>query len=129
MNLSAVKFLYTYNDWANQRILTQAAKLNPEELRRENSLGWGSFLGGLVHIMVAESLWTSRLFDEPVAGSLEPDDLRRCGRSARTLGAGAITPCAQPGRHERGRSDASLYPRARWQDADSQSLAGAAAPS
>lgn len=74
MNLSAVKLLYEYNDWANQRILAQAAKLTPEELRAENSLGWGSFLGGLVHTMVAESLWTSRLFDEPVAGGLEPAD-------------------------------------------------------
>lgn len=74
MNLSAVKFLYGYNNWANQRIVTQAAKLTPEELRTENSLGWGSFLGGLVHIMVAESLWTSRLFDEPAAGGYESED-------------------------------------------------------
>ena len=72
MNLAAVKFLFAYNDWANQRILTQAAKLQPQELRAENSLGWGSFLGGLVHIMVAESLWISRLFDEPVLGGFEP---------------------------------------------------------
>ena len=74
MNTAAVKFLYGYNNWANQRILQHAAKLPPAQLRQENGLGWGSFFGALTHIMVAESLWRSRLFDEPELGGYEPED-------------------------------------------------------
>ncbi len=74
MDIVAIKFLYDYNNWANERILTQAAKLSQAQLRAENKLGWGSFLGGLAHIMAAESRWVSRLFGEPLSHGLDADD-------------------------------------------------------
>ena len=76
MNAAAVRLLYDYNHWANQRILAQAVKLTPAQLRAENALGWGSFLGGLAHAMAAESRWTSRLFDQPQTAGLDANDFK-----------------------------------------------------
>ncbi len=53
--------LYKYNDWANRRILTAAAKLTPEQFLAETSLSWGSVRDVLVHILGAEWIWRMRL--------------------------------------------------------------------
>ena len=74
MNTTAIQFLFDYNEWANARILAQAGKLSQAQLRQDNALGWGSFMGGLAHVMAAESAWVSRLFDEPASQGLAGDD-------------------------------------------------------
>ena len=53
--------LYKYNDWANRRILTAAAKLTPEQFLAETSLSWGSVRDVLVHMLGAEWIWRMRL--------------------------------------------------------------------
>ena len=95
MNREHIKLYYAYSEWANERILDAADKVTPEQLLQPNDLGWGSLLGGLVHILGAEWGWFNFLFglesgarprleDFPTAQALrerwtrENETLRRC---------------------------------------------------
>ncbi len=55
--------LYDYNYWANQALLTAAAKVSPEQFVAPGSFPWGSLRGTLVHTMDAEIGWRS-LFEQ-----------------------------------------------------------------
>ena len=62
MNRDDIKLYFAYNEWANQRILDAAENATPTQLVQPNDLGWGSMLGGLVHILGAEWGWFKYLF-------------------------------------------------------------------
>jgi uncharacterized damage-inducible protein DinB len=63
MKREDIHLLYEYNDWANQRILSTAAKLSAEQLQAANEWGWGSLHGMLAHILDAEYSWRHYLDD------------------------------------------------------------------
>lgn len=53
--------LARYNTWANSRLCNTCADLSPEELRRDRQAFFGSILGTLNHLLLAERLWLARL--------------------------------------------------------------------
>ena len=57
MRIDDIRLLFTYNDWANDKILDAADALTPEQLRAPNDYGWGSLLGLLFHLMEAHYAW------------------------------------------------------------------------
>jgi uncharacterized damage-inducible protein DinB len=60
MNLSDIKRLLDYTEWANDLAMEAAAKLPEENLRRDVGISHGSILGTLVHMAGAEWIWVER---------------------------------------------------------------------
>jgi uncharacterized damage-inducible protein DinB len=60
MLLDAIRSLYSYTTWANQRILEVAATLTPEQFRAPSGAGQPSVRDNLVHIMGAQWIWLAR---------------------------------------------------------------------
>jgi uncharacterized damage-inducible protein DinB len=50
-----------YNAWATERLYACAAQATPEALREHRGAFFGSLLGTLNHLVVADRLWMSRL--------------------------------------------------------------------
>lgn len=75
MRLTDIKLIYEYNYWANEKIITMAAKLSDEQLKQPNSFSWGSLHGTLVHMVDADQVWRSIFEHGVVPTFLEPDDL------------------------------------------------------
>lgn len=76
MHPEHIKLYYGYNRWANARILDAAEKLSPEQLNQANDLGWGSLLGGLKHILGAETGWFRFLFDLDSSAFSKRDEIQ-----------------------------------------------------
>ena len=49
-----------YNEWMNAKIYETAAKLSAEELSKNRGAFFGSILGTLNHIAVADTIWLKR---------------------------------------------------------------------
>jgi uncharacterized damage-inducible protein DinB len=60
MKIENIQFLYDYNYWANQRILTTAERLTEEQFLAPRSYSHGSVRNTLVHILSAEWIWRLR---------------------------------------------------------------------
>src|SRR5689334_11553379 len=60
MNLSDIKQLFTYTEWANDLALDAARKLPDENLRRDVGISHKSIFGTLVHMAGAEWIWLER---------------------------------------------------------------------
>jgi uncharacterized damage-inducible protein DinB len=60
MNVADLMTLYEYNYWANERILTAAANLTPEQFVMVSDLSWGSIRNVLTHTLGAEWIWRVR---------------------------------------------------------------------
>ena len=60
MNLSDIKLLFTYTEWANDLAMEAAAKLPDEGLRRDLGISHKSIFGTLVHMAGAEWIWVER---------------------------------------------------------------------
>lgn len=71
-----IRFLYGYNNWANQRILDACAKLSQEEfLRGEGaSTAAPSIRDTLVHTMGAQEIWLARWGGVSPTRVLDPQD-------------------------------------------------------
>ncbi len=76
MHPEHVKLYYGYNQWANERILDAAETLDAERLNQANDLGWGSLLGGLKHILGAETGWFTFLFGLEASDRPRQDDIQ-----------------------------------------------------
>ncbi|WP_328187677.1 DinB family protein [Marinobacter sp. OP 3.4] len=50
----------TYNQWMNGKVYEAAGRLDPSELSRERGAFFGSILGTLNHIVVADIIWLKR---------------------------------------------------------------------
>jgi uncharacterized damage-inducible protein DinB len=61
MRKADIDLLFSYNRWANARILSACAGLSAEELCAPASVSFGSLLGTLVHIIGTENVWRLRL--------------------------------------------------------------------
>lgn len=60
MHLNYLRSLYSYNAWANARILLVADQLTPVQLKRQPVAGLGSLRDILVHTLSAQWIWLSR---------------------------------------------------------------------
>ena len=49
-----------YNQWMNQKLYETAGKLSPEQLSENKGAFFGSILGTLNHIVVADTIWLKR---------------------------------------------------------------------
>jgi len=49
-----------YNEWANKRLFAKVALLPSDEIEKDRGAFFGSILGTLNHIFVADILWLSR---------------------------------------------------------------------
>jgi uncharacterized damage-inducible protein DinB len=60
MNLSDIKRLFDYMEWANALAMDAAAKLSDDNLRRDFGISHKSIFGTLVHMAGAEWIWVER---------------------------------------------------------------------
>jgi uncharacterized damage-inducible protein DinB len=60
MNLSDIRALFDYTEWANGLALTAAAELSEEGLRRDFGISHSSIFGTLRHMAGAEWIWLER---------------------------------------------------------------------
>jgi len=74
MNKSQITELYSYNEWANKKLLEAVNHLEAEELSRDLSSSYKSIRDTLVHIIGAEELWLSRWTGEQGRTLLNSDD-------------------------------------------------------
>lgn len=60
MNLSDIRHLFDYTEWANDLALKAAAELPDEDLRRDVAISHNSIFGTLLHMAAAEWIWLER---------------------------------------------------------------------
>ena len=60
MDVTDIKQLFTYTEWANDLAMDAASKLPDDHLRREVGISHGSIFGTLLHIAGAEWIWLER---------------------------------------------------------------------
>ncbi len=60
MNLTDIRHLFNYTEWANGLALNAAAELSGENLRRDFQISHGSIFGTLLHMAGAEWIWLER---------------------------------------------------------------------
>lgn len=57
--------LTTYNQWMNEKLYEAAAHLSPAELAEDRGAFFGSILGTLNHLVVADRIWLKRFATLP----------------------------------------------------------------
>ncbi len=60
MNLTDIRHLFDYTEWANGLALNSAAELSEENLQRDFGISHGSIFGTLLHMAGAEWIWLER---------------------------------------------------------------------
>ncbi|PYS23895.1 MAG: hypothetical protein DMF72_07990 [Acidobacteria bacterium] len=60
MNLSDIRQLFDYTEWANDLAMEAADELLDKDLRRDVSISHGSIFGTLAHMAGAEWIWLER---------------------------------------------------------------------
>jgi len=68
MNLSDIRHLFDYTEWANELALNAAAELSDEDLRRDFKISHGSIFATLLHMAGAEWIWLERWHGRSPAG-------------------------------------------------------------
>jgi len=68
MNLSDIRHLFDYTEWANELTLTAAAALSDEDLRRDFKISHSSIFATLLHMAAAEWIWLERWHGRSPAG-------------------------------------------------------------
>ena len=61
MHISDILTLFDYNYWANDRILSAAGRLLPDQYTAPHQVSYGSLHGTLVHTLGAEMVWRQRI--------------------------------------------------------------------
>lgn len=65
----------SYNEWMNSRLYSAAASLSADELTQNKGAFFGSLLGTLNHLVVADRIWLKRFAAHP-AGHIALDPVR-----------------------------------------------------
>lgn len=65
MTVAEIRTLFTYNHWANRRLLTAARNLSDEELTRDLRSSYASVRGTFVHIIGGHWVWLRLWLGEP----------------------------------------------------------------
>lgn len=60
-----VRLMARYNSWMNERLYTAASSLSDEALSTERGAFFGSILGTLNHLVVADRIWLGRYAAHP----------------------------------------------------------------
>ena len=60
MNLSDIRHLFDYTEWANGLALSAAVQLADDDLRRDFKISHSSIFGTLLHMAGAEWIWLER---------------------------------------------------------------------
>src|SRR5437764_15420895 len=60
MNLSDIRHLFDYTEWANDLAMEAADELLDADLHRETGISHGSIFGTLTHMAGAEWIWLER---------------------------------------------------------------------
>lgn len=60
MNLSDIRNLFDYTEWANDQAMKAATALPDEGLRRDVAISHNSIFGTLLHMAAAEWIWLER---------------------------------------------------------------------
>lgn len=60
MTLELIQTLYAYSEWANRRVLNNAANLTPAQLTQPGPASFDSIHATLVHLVSAQWIWLSR---------------------------------------------------------------------
>jgi len=68
MNLSDIRHLFDYTEWANELTLNSAAELSEEDLRRDFKISHSSIFATLLHMAGAEWIWLERWQGRSPAG-------------------------------------------------------------
>jgi uncharacterized damage-inducible protein DinB len=68
MDLSDIRHLFDYTEWANGLALDAAANLTDENLRRDFGISHRSIFGTLLHMAGAEWIWLERWHGRSPAG-------------------------------------------------------------
>ena len=68
MNLSDIRHLFDYTEWANGLTMNAAAELSEQNLRRDVGISHGSIFGTLLHMAGAEWIWLERWNGNSPAG-------------------------------------------------------------
>ena len=68
MNLSDIRHLFDYTEWANELALKAAAQLSDDNLRRDVGISHHSIFGTLLHMAGAEWVWLERWHGRAPAG-------------------------------------------------------------
>jgi uncharacterized damage-inducible protein DinB len=67
--LEHLRLLSRYNQWMNDKLYDTAAKLPADEFGRDRGAFFGSLLGTLNHIVVADTIWLQRFATHPAQHS------------------------------------------------------------
>jgi len=68
MNLSDIRHLFDYTEWANELALKAAAELSDADLRRDFKISHSSIFATLLHMAGAEWIWLERWQGRSPAG-------------------------------------------------------------
>src|SRR6266850_6543734 len=60
MNLTEIRHLFDYTEWANDLAMDAAAKLSDDDLHRDVGISHKSIFGTLLHMAGAEWIWLER---------------------------------------------------------------------
>jgi uncharacterized damage-inducible protein DinB len=72
-SLAHLRLLAQYNAWMNARVYDAAAKLSTQDLAADRGAFFGSILGTLNHLVVADTIWLKRFANHPAQHTtLEP---------------------------------------------------------
>jgi uncharacterized damage-inducible protein DinB len=61
MRKPEIELLFSYNRWANQKILAACQGISAAELNTPAQVSFGSLLGTLIHTLGTENIWRLRL--------------------------------------------------------------------
>ena len=75
MDLESVLTFFSYNRWANERLLAAAGELSTEELDRDLRGGFGSLQGTLRHLLWGERSWLRFWKDDDFGPELSASEL------------------------------------------------------
>ena len=72
-NRSHIALLASYNEWMNAKLYQAAGKLPSQELSADRKAFFGSLIGTLNHIAVADTIWLKRFATHPAThAALDP---------------------------------------------------------
>lgn len=85
MRIAEVQSLYAYNEWANARIFSAAAALDPEVFTTPRGSSFSSIRDTLAHIATSEWVWLRRWRGESPTAPPEWESLREASALTRKL--------------------------------------------
>jgi uncharacterized damage-inducible protein DinB len=71
--LATLRTHINYTEWASQRLVEAASRLNPAELTRDFGTADKTVLGTLVHVFAADRAWLGRIQGNPPARFMDPE--------------------------------------------------------